>query len=141
MSNTYENKKLSKVTYSDTAKKSALQPHKEHKFAKVNCGKRHTGKLPEWITKNTNPSQLGVTQNDGMFTKTLGELTFYWCEKCLTKNDTKGRWNKHHPTKAHTKTDDNHHSSWEGKRKSVDRSNDSYTEKLEKRIRALEGKK
>ena len=129
------------MTYSDAEKQSASQPHKENKFAKVNYGKHYIGKLPEWITKNTKPSQLGVTQNDGMFAKTLGELTFYWCEKCLTKNGNTGRWNKHHPTKAHTKTDDKHHSSWEWKRKSVDRSNDSYTEKLLKRIRALEGKK
>ena len=78
------------MTYSDAAKKSASQPHKDHKFAKANYGKRYNGKLPEWITKNTNPLQLGVKQNDGMFTKTLGELNFYWCEKCLTKDGTKG---------------------------------------------------
>ena len=99
------------------------------------------GKLPEWVKGNTHPIKLDVKKEDGMYTKTLGPIVFYWCEKCQIKGGTAGRWNKNHPTKAHTVADDRHHSNKEHKRKGNDRSDPSYTKTLEKRIRALEAKK
>ena len=125
------------MAYSDAAKNSASKPHKENKFAKINYRKSFEGKLPEWVKGNTHPIKLDVKKEDGMYTKTLGPIVFYWCKKCKVEGGTAGRWNKNHPTKAHTIADDKHHSNKGGKRKSTDRSNTSTIEKL---IRALEGK-
>ena len=105
---------------------------------KVNYGKLFSGPLPEWIKSNTHPTNLKVKEKEGMYTKVLETIIFYWCEKCMVKGGTAGRWNKNHPTKAHTIADDKHHGNTEGTHKSMDRSN---TSTLEKRIRALEAKK
>ena len=76
-----------------------------------------------------------------MYKKNLDTIVFYWCEKCQIKGGTAGRWNKHHPTKAHSIADDRHRSNNEHKRKGNNRSDQSYTKTLETRIRALEAKK
>ena len=71
-----------------------------------------------------------------MYKKVFETITLYWCDKCTVKG-TAGRWNKNHPTKAHTTANDTHHHKKEGKRKIRDRAN---TSTFEKRIRALEKK-
>jgi hypothetical protein len=143
-SNTNDKRKsLSKVPYKSNA---ASQP-KENKFAMVNYGQRYNGRLPDWVRHDIPPTKLGVTKEDGMYKKALDNIVFYWCDKCQLRGGKAGRWNKNHPTKAHTAMDDRHHNNTEHynkkeyKRKGKDNSDSSYTKTLEKRIRALEAKK
>lgn len=134
-------KSLSKVPYKPNV---ASQP-KINKFAEVNYGQRLAGRLPAWVRYDHPPAKIGVTKEDGIYKKVIENITFYWCDKCQLRGGKAGRWNKNHPTKAHTAMDDKHHgtnqyhNNKEYKRK--DNSDSSYTKTLEKRIRALEAKK
>ena len=85
LSNAHQRLTHAEKSYSDATKDLTSKPHSENKFAKVNLGTRFSSALPEWVKKNTNPTEQGIKENDGMYKKVFETVTIYWYEQCTIK--------------------------------------------------------